>query len=119
MGVVNVTVEIAHPFEWSRAVLVDEAVVDTGATTTIIPRAIADQLGLSIFGKRRVVTAAGRSEVDRANASVVLGGERTVGEIYVSDTVSNVLVGLVTLELLGFAVDPVNRRIVPVEFLAL
>jgi predicted aspartyl protease len=80
---------------------------------------MANEVGLAVYGRRRVRSVEGSSEIDVANASVTLGGERVLHEIYVSDTVPKVLVGLITLELLGFAVDPVNHRIVPVELLML
>ncbi len=94
----------------TRVIEVD-ALVDTGATLSIVPRAIAEELKLEILRKDRVRTGAGIIEVDRGLAVIEIMGKETVSEVWVSNTVDKVLIGAVTLELLGLEVDPVTRKL--------
>jgi len=57
MGLVWVDAVIRSPFT-DRAVAV-KALVDTGATLTVVPRRIAEELQLPVIGRRRVATAKG------------------------------------------------------------
>jgi aspartyl protease family protein len=52
------------------------ALVDTGATLTIIPRSLAIDLGVRVTGKSRVETGVGVIELDRSRAYIeVMGRE--------------------------------------------
>ena len=39
--------------DWERAVTIDDALIDTGAYRSLIPRALAEHLGLVIIGSER------------------------------------------------------------------
>ena len=119
MGFVEIPIEVANPLDWSRSVIIAEALVDTGATIGSVPRRLVEELDLPIIARRRARTVEGSVVLDVARAMLTIGGERTLQEIFVSDTYDKVLVGVVPLETLGFAVDPVNKRLVPVELLLL
>jgi predicted aspartyl protease len=119
MGHVRIRVEIVNPTQRSRSVVVESALVDTGATRTTIPRAIADELGLEILGSMDVDTAAGPVRIDQSYAMVRLDGRQSVSDIWVSDAYEGVLIGVVTLEALGLAVDPVHERLIPAPQLLL
>src|SRR5688572_20321551 len=112
MGLVEIAVEIANPSDGSRSVILPDVLVDTGATLCALPRSLSNDLGLNVFTRRRVRTVDGRSEMDVAHAMLTIGGERTLQEVLVSDTLDRPLIGVIPLESLGFAVDPVNKRIV-------
>lgn len=119
MGTVFIAVEFAHPTDSSKSIILDNVVVDTGATLASVPRRLADELGLPIFTRRYVRTIESRIEMDIAFAMLTIGGERTLQEVMVSDSYDQPLIGVIPLESLGFAVDPLNKRIVPVELLLL
>ena len=119
MGTVFIAIEIAHPSDSSKSVILDHVVVDTGATLASVPRSLADELGLPVFTRRVVRTIENRIEMDIAYAMLTIAGERTLQEVYVSDTYDEPLVGVIPLESLGLAVDPLNKRLVPVELLLL
>lgn len=119
MGHVRVEVEILNPVQRERAIKIDNALVDTGATRTTINRSIADRLGLEIVGTQRVRTADGSTSIDQSYALVRLNDKQTFGDVWVSDTYPGVLIGVITLEALGLAVDPVGGRLVDTEFLLL
>jgi len=90
-----------------------EALIDTGATTLVLPRRVAEELGVEVLGEMDVELADGTVkrvpytvvEVELSNrrapvlAAIVEGGE--------------VCVGVEALERLGLAVDPATGRIYP------
>ena len=119
MGHVRVPVRIINPFDENQLVDIPNALIDTGATRTLIPRMVAEQIGLQLAGDREVRTAEGVQRLQRAAAIVELQGEETFGDVWISDTFPGVLIGVVTLESLGLAVDPTNQRLVKTEFLLL
>ena len=70
------------------------ALVDTGATLTVIPKSIAVQLGLRVTGKSRVETGAGVMEVDRSRAYIEIVGKADIVPVIVSDIIDKVLIGV-------------------------
>ncbi|RSN68215.1 aspartyl protease [Candidatus Korarchaeum cryptofilum] len=88
-----------------------DALVDTGATLTVIPRSLASELDLQVTGKTYVETAAGRIEQDRSRAFIEIEGRSEIVPVLVSD-VDKVLIGVTMLEVLGLRVDPVTGKLV-------
>ena len=119
MGHVRVAIKLANPARWREPVEIEDALVDTGATFTTVPRALAEQLGLEVFGQQATRTAAGVISVDQSSAFLEYDGRRTVTPVWISDTYPGVLVGVFTLEALGLAVDPASGRLTESEFLLL
>jgi clan AA aspartic protease len=109
MGLVWVDAVIRSPFT-DRAVAV-KALVDTGATLTVVPRRVAEELQLPVIGRRRATTAKGLTELDECLGVVEIMGRRAYTHILVSDDVDVVLLGAVTLETLGFEVDLVTGEL--------
>jgi len=105
MGYAWVDAVIKNPFS-SRSISL-KALVDTGATLTVIPRKVADELQLPVIGRRRVAIAKGVTELDECVGVVEVMGRKTYTHILASDDVDTVLIGVVTLEILGLEVDPV------------
>jgi len=120
MGHVRITIRIAHPERPDEALEFADALVDTGASITTIPRSVADQPGLRILGRQqKAPTAAGDVTVDRSYAQVEYDGHVSVGDIIISDTYPGVLIGVLTLEGMALAVDPKSGRLVDSELLLL
>ncbi|GAB6946360.1 hypothetical protein JCM16161A_04900 [Vulcanisaeta sp. JCM 16161] len=109
MGHVWINVRIGN-VDLSRVVEV-KALVNTGATLTVIPRLLANELGLSITGKSRVETGAGVIEVDRSRAWVEIEGRGEVVPVLVSDIIDKVLIGVTTLDVLELEVDPITGKL--------
>ena len=87
------------------------ALVDTGATLTVVPRSLASQLGLRITGRSRVETGAGVIEVERSRAYVEVMGKSEVVPVLVSDIIDKILIGVTTLEVLELEVDPLTGKL--------
>jgi clan AA aspartic protease len=96
-----------------RRVTVEQALVDTGASTLSLPSSLIKQLGLTKVSTRRITTAAGQSHADRYSAVRLKIEERdaTVEVMEVPDGVP-VLIGQIPLEYMDFVVDPANQRLI-------
>jgi aspartyl protease family protein len=119
MGHVRIPLRISNPDDLGKTVEVRDALIDTGATWTSVPRSLVSSLGLRRVGTIRVRTAAGQQELDQSYAQLELSGKSLVTNISVSDTLDTVLVGVTTLESLGFAVDPVKGQLIETDLLLL
>ena len=92
-----------------------EALVDTGASYTWIPRDLLEGLGVRPDEERVFVLADGR-EVRYPVAWVRVRLDARVQPTLVvcGDSGTEPLLGAFTLEGFGLGVDPVNRRLIPV-----
>ena len=113
MGHFPVPLEIGNLHD-PRVEYVD-AMVDTGATYTWIPAPILTRLGVEPEEQRTFVLADGH-EVNYGVAwvRVRIGNQRHPTIAVFGKPGSQPLLGVVTLEIFGLGVDPVNRRLVPV-----
>jgi predicted aspartyl protease len=116
---VRVPIKLANPADRSRAIDVQSALVDTGATWTTVSRDIAEDLGLEIVGQQSARSAAGPMSIDQSYCFVEFEGRSMVTPVWVSDSYPGVLIGVITLEALGFAVDPGTGKLVDSELLLL
>jgi len=94
-----------------------EGLVDTGATLSTIPRSLAEELGIKAFRRDVVESGAGLVEVERGVAVISIAGRELVTEVWVSDIIGRVLIGVTTLEMLGLRVDPRTGRLEPAPLL--
>jgi len=117
MGYVWVDVVIKNPFT-GRSISV-KALVDTGATLTVIPRRVADELALPVISKSLVQTAKGVTELEARFGVVGIMGEETPARILVSDELDTVIIGITVLEQLGLEVDPTTGKLKKTKLLLL
>ncbi len=112
MGTFSVPVQIIGPT--GRSVEV-EAVVDTGATHTLIPRTVLVDLGVEPLERVSFELADDRiQEYHVGEARLRLDGrERTTIVVFGPEGVRPLL-GATTLELFNLAVDPVRQRLLSV-----
>ena len=110
MGHIYVNVEIRA----SRATKRVRMLVDTGATYTIIPPQLADEIGLVRLPFRVSVTLAdGRqAEVEAGVAELSVAGRRAPITVLVME-VAEPLLGSESLEALGLKFDPNTGRLEP------
>ena len=114
MAAFRVTIEIA-PMDQSRFEQID-ALVDTGATYTVVPRDVLERLGIMPQFRRRFRVVDGRVvELDMAWAVVRVEGQMTYTICVFGEPETDVLLGRVTLQSLGLKVDTLKQRLVPAE----
>ena len=91
-----------------------EAMVDTGAAYTTLPAPFLHELGVAPLGWRRFLLADGRRvDMEYGEAVATIDGERVTTLVVFGEDNGPALLGAYTLEGLGLAVDPVERRLVP------
>lgn len=116
MAAFRVPMEIG-PLDQSRFERI-EALVDTGATYTVVPRDVLERLGIGPQLRRRFRVADGRVlELEMAWVIVRVEGESAYTLCVFGEPGMDALLGAVTLEELGLGVDSVNERLVPIELL--
>lgn len=118
MGTFNVTIEVAAgpdgPFEPI------DAMVDTGATFTVAPASILQRLGVEVTRRVGFVLADGtRIERDAGWMVVRVDGQEEPSPVVFGEEGAPALLGAVTLEVLLLGVDPVSKRLIPVDGLML
>lgn len=92
-----------------------ELLVNRGATLVVVPQDLADRLGLVARRRQQVVIAGGRREAwPVAEVRVNLDGQEVTTPCFIAPA-GPPLLGAVALESLFLAVDPVAKRLVPVE----
>ena len=119
MGHVRATIRITNVQAPDLQEEVPEAMIDTGATWTTIPRALAQRLELPSLGPVTGRTAGGVVTLEQSYALMGLAGRQSVGPLMISDDLDMFLVGVLTLESLALAVDPLNQRLVESELFLL
>ncbi len=94
-----------------------KALVDTGASLTTLPKKLADALGIKPFTEEKVKTGAGTIKISRGRAWIKLKGKESPFDVWISDFIDKVLLGVVVLEVMGFEVDPTTQKLKPTPLL--
>lgn len=90
------------------------ALVDTGATYTVLPIPLLHQLGVEADMQVQVAYASGEvRDTDAGQARIAYNGIERVCPILFGEEEDIFLLGATTLEILRLMVDPVNRQLVP------
>jgi len=112
MGLIRVRGRLTGPTGRSEDA---ELLVDTGATLLVVPRALAERLELVVRRSQPVLIAGGRRAAwPVAEVSLALNGPDVTTPCFIAPD-GPALLGAVALESLFLAVDPVAKRLIPVE----
>ena len=95
------------------------ALVDTGATHTMMPASLLRRLGVTPTRQRTFTMADGRKETYDIGAAMISVGEEVMPCPVIFGREGRYLLGATTLENFDLAVDPVNQRLTPVAELTL
>jgi len=117
MGEVRVEIAALNPRtgERSEAMI---ALADTGATLTVLPGQVLERLGIARLRRVFLMLADGRrQERDVGDAAVALNEDSVPCRVVFGEPGDAAVLGLAALEQLGLAVDPVQRRLLPADFL--
>lgn len=113
MGTFSVTIRVATADQRSEEL---EALVDTGATNTVVPADILRRLGVQPHRKSVFQLADGRQmEMEIGRAWVSVDGQQEFTQVVFGPEGSEPVLGAITLEEMNLSVDPIARKLVPVN----
>jgi len=117
MGIVNATLKITNPLDISK-VFEGEFLVDTGAQYTVVPKSVWQKLGLKPDREQKFSLADGKI-ISRpiGSAFVEFQGVKSSSPIVLGSSRDDYLLGVVTLENLGFAINPFTRELYPAKLI--
>jgi predicted aspartyl protease len=96
-----------------RTLVIDDALVDTGATRLAMPANLVDQLGLTVHRTATTMTAAGESVVRLFSAvRLTINGRDCPIDVTELPEGCPVLIGQVPLELMDWVVDMRNQKLI-------
>ena len=114
MGTFSVKIEVG-PLDGARYAEI-EALVDTGATATMIPASTLRGLGITPAMSQTFEYADGsRVELDMGEARIRVEGRETATWVIFGAEDGGALLGAYTLEGTFLAVDSFNERLIPVD----
>jgi clan AA aspartic protease len=118
VGLFEVKVTISNPTAPDRSVT-PNLLVDTGATLSWVPRAMLDSIGIAPVGRRTFLLADGR-RVERQTGIVAmsLDGVKIGATAVFAEEGDGCILGAAALEELGMVVDPVDKRLLPHDLMA-
>ena len=88
--------------------------VDTGASYTLIPATVLEELGIERIRSRRFVLADGSThELSIGRVEMELQGETDVVHVIFGNDRNTVLLGAMALEVFALAADAKNRCLIP------
>ena len=101
------------PSDQVRIVEVDDALVDTGATTLSMPRNLIERLGLDLVRTRKAVTGAGRKAFRfMGPCRLTIQGRDCPTDVIELPDECPVLIGQIPLEQLDFVVDMPGQKLI-------
>ena len=111
MGTFRVEVILGNPDSDARETV--NALVDTGATFSVMPASLLRRLGIEPTRTRRLRLANGQIE-ERQTGMALFEVDGIDAEVMVVFGPENIhLLGATTLEVLLFIVDPINKQLIP------
>lgn len=115
MGTFAVKVTVVNPLDPSKSATV-ECLVDTWAAYSQLSSDLLDSLGITHFDERPAVLADGRKTLCRVGRAEFIHDNRQTPAIVVfGEPAAPALLGAMTLEGLGLGVDPIRKRLIPIE----
>ena len=117
MGAVEVSLGVSGKNGSGRVELV--AMVDTGATDTVLPSFVLEEVGVEVEARRRFTLADGSQvELGVGEARLSLNGQEWICPVVFGMDGEQALLGATTLEIFNLMVDPVLGELVPRELRA-
>ncbi|MDE1827638.1 MAG: aspartyl protease family protein [Candidatus Micrarchaeota archaeon] len=110
MGHTYVDAIFSNPNDSSKRAIVS-GLVDTGATFSMIPKEVANKLGIKPEGKTAVRTAKGVMMLEYAVVKTKIDGEESVFKTLINPVINKSLIGVIVLEALGFKVNPITKKL--------
>ena len=113
MGLTHVYARVANPAQPKRAARV-RFLVDSGAIYSLVPAPVLQRLGIRPHSSRTFLLADG-TEITRAIGDAIfrIDDHRAASPVIFGEEDDAALLGTVSLESLGFVLDPIKRVLRP------
>ncbi len=96
-----------------RMVVVDQALIDTGATALSLPKSLIEKLGLTLIRTRKAVTSAGVVDVGiYGTVRLMIQGRDMPTDVTEIPEECPVLIGQIPLEAMDWVIDRKNHCII-------
>lgn len=96
-----------------RTVVVDQALIDTGATALSLPKSLIEKLGLTLIRTRKAVTSAGVVDVGiYGTVRLTIQGRDMPTDVTEIPEECPVLIGQIPLEAMDWVIDMKNHCII-------
>jgi clan AA aspartic protease len=117
MGITMLRVEVGNPASPDVTVGL-QFLVDSGATYSAVPAAVLEGLGLRPLSEEEFRLADGTSIRRKIGGALFKYGDRIgVSNVIFGEEGDSTLLGVLTLEALGYALDPLRRELRPLPML--
>ena len=111
MGMTEVKLTIKNPYNGKKGITGD-FLVDSGAAYTVVPAAMVAKLNLKPRFKREFTLADGKKVTRQIGDAVIqFGNEEIATPIILGQKDDSPLLGVLTLETFGLALDPFRRKL--------
>jgi len=113
MGLTVLRIEIGNPANPERTEPLD-FLVDSGAVYSVVPRPVLEQLGIKPLAEQEFRLADG-SRIVRQKGGAMFKYRSALGvaDVVFGEEGDSILLGAMTLEALGLALDPLKRELRP------
>jgi predicted aspartyl protease len=117
MGLTYIEARIANPAKPRRTTRL-KFLVDSGAFYSVVPAPVLRRLGIKPRKSKHFILADG-SEIDRplGEALFQINGEAGTSPVIFGEKGDSTLLGSVSLEVLGFMLDPLKRELRPLPMM--
>lgn len=117
MGLTYIRATVANPAKPRRSARL-RFLVDSGALYSVVPASVLRRLGIKPGKTKRFILADG-TEIRRSLGQALfrLDGEEAASPVIFGEEGDSLLLGSVSLEALGFFLDPLKRELRPVPML--
>jgi clan AA aspartic protease len=117
VGITVLAVEVGNPANPDVTERLD-FLIDSGATYSVVPSAVLERLGIRPLCEQEFRLADGTRIVRKKGVALFKYGERVGGaDVIFGEDGDSVLLGAMTLEALGFSLDPLRRELKPLPML--
>lgn len=117
MGITTLRLEVANPASPGRAAAL-EFIVDSGAVYSVVPGSVLRRLKIKPIAKEEFRLADGSTITRRKGVALFKYGDKRGGaDVIFGEKEDATLLGALTLEALGLALDPLRRELKPLPMI--
>jgi predicted aspartyl protease len=117
MGLTVLNLEVANPNEPERSEPL-EFLIDSGAVYSVVPRPVLEHLGIRPIIQRSFRLPNGQQVQRETGVAIFKCGEKAGGaEVIFGEQDDSTLLGAFTLGALGWALDPFQRKLLPLPMM--